>query len=276
MKNLSNFEDTIFDSGELIKRAGKSAFDNMSKLIALFVAVIMVAVTFTDVSFGAFFTEQFFGSLLLLITSSYIIYFSLEDAGEHSGMTSDEYKSAAARYCAIRDGISGEHIEPLREFCREYSEREVESRRKRMLIAKGITPSLLEDYRAGTRFDKRTERILRRAERIRREVLTPAILLSRDAVRARSELQNPERLKLIMLIIKLIPSTVCMTVTVSVMLSAKYGMTASDILNGILKLSALPLIGFRGFCAGYSYSKHRLSLWLETKANILESFLKEG
>jgi hypothetical protein len=66
-----------------------------------------------------------------------------------------------------------------------------------------------------------------------------------------------------------------MSITVSVMLSAKDGMTASDILNGILKLSALPVIGFRGFCAGYSYSKHTLSLWLETKAGILEAFFKE-
>ena len=66
-----------------------------------------------------------------------------------------------------------------------------------------------------------------------------------------------------------------MMITLSVMLSAKEGLTATDVLNGLLKLSALPLIGFKGYSAGYSYVKHNISLFLETKANILESFLNE-
>ena len=56
------------------------------------------------------------------------------------------------------------------------------------------------------------------------------------------------------------------------MLNVKEDMTASDVINGILKLSALPVIGFKGYSAGYGYTKNSLSLWIETKANILEKF----
>ena len=63
-----------------------------------------------------------------------------------------------------------------------------------------------------------------------------------------------------------------MTLTVSVALSTKDGLTAADILGGILKLSALPMIGFKGYSAGYNYSKHLASAWLETKAEIIEGF----
>ena len=75
-----------------------------------------------------------------------------------------------------------------------------------------------------------------------------------------------------MLLLKILPSTICMILTVSVMLNVKEDMTASDVINGILKLSALPVIGFKGYSAGYGYTKNSLSLWIETKANILEKF----
>ena len=90
--NFGNFEDTILDSGELTKKAGRALIGNMGKLIALFVALIMLAVTFTDIKFTGILTGGFTSSLLLLITASYIIYFSLEDAGEKCGLETDEYK----------------------------------------------------------------------------------------------------------------------------------------------------------------------------------------
>ena len=275
MKSFTDMEDKIFDSGEIIKRAGQSAISNMSKIIAFIAAAVMTAVTFTDITFTGLFTESFYGSIILLLITSYIIYFSLEDAGERSGAETEEYKAAHEKYVSARDAIKGDDIDALRRFCEEYSMKECEGRRRSILIGAGLSPDLLERFRRGAeRFDKRTERILKRAERIRREPLTPKTLLSRYAVWTRSELENPEKKKIPILVLKLIPSTICMTITVSVMLSAKDGLTPSDILGGILKLSALPLVGFKGFSAGYSYSKHKCALWLETKANILEAFIK--
>ena len=273
MKDFGEFEDRIFDSYETVKKITRRMAGNMSKIIAAVAAAVMTAVTFTDIRFECIFSESFFGSLLLLLTTAYVIYFSLEDAGEDAGAECSEYIAAMERYRCLRDKIRGEHLEPLCIFCEEYSIRESESRKRNLLIGSGLSPDMLLRYQSGERFDKRTERILKRAERIKKEPLSPRILLSSSGAIGRSEIESPEKRKLQRLILKLIPSTVCMSITVSVILSAKDGMTPSDILNGILKLSALPVIGFRGFCAGYSYSKHSLALWLETKAGILEAFL---
>lgn len=273
MKDFKSFEDGLLDTSDLIKRASKTLLSNLGKIIALFVFLLMLAVTFTDVSFLGFFTENFASSLLLLITSSYIIYFSLEDAGEKYGEETEQFKKANERYSSLCEKIHGSDIDSLRDFCTEYSAQELEYRRKNLLLSHGLSESDLEKYKSQEYTDKRSKRILKRYIRLKPVILTPKTLLSSTVASRRSELENPEKRKIPMLILKLIPSTVCMTVTLSVILSAKEGLNATDVLNGILKLSALPLIGFKGYSAGYSYVKHNISLFLKTKGDILEGFL---
>ncbi len=273
MKNFGEIEEKILDSDEIIKNFSKGTINNMGKLIALIVAAVTVAVTFTDISFLGFFTEDFLGSLLLLMTSAYIIYFSLADAGEKSGSDTEEYRKAKEHYDTVRAKIKGEDIESLRLFCEGYTEKEAKSRRNSLLFSNGLSVNMFEEYKNGKKFNKKTEKVLKKADGIKPVPLGVKTLLCRERNIGRSELEDPDKRKIPMLIIKIIPSTICMTVTVSVMLSTKDGMTASDVLNSILKLSALPLIGFKGYSAGYSYAKHSLSLWMETKTNILEAFL---
>lgn len=275
MKNLSEFEISLLDSGESLRRAGKAALENMGKLIAAFVAIIMIAVTFTDITFSGFEPKEAASSLLLLLTSSYIIYFSLEDAGEKFGEQSEEYRTARTRYDTYREKIRGEDMEALRSFLCEYSAEELRFRKKGALMSEGLTEEELDLYRCGKMPDSRRAKRLRCIDRIKPIILTPKALLCRERWQKRSELENPERRKILGLMLKLIPSTVCMAVTVSVMLTAKDGLNATDILNGILKLSALPMAAFRGYSAGYGYARHTLSLWMETKAGILENFIKK-
>ena len=64
-----------------------------------------------------------------------------------------------------------------------------------------------------------------------------------------------------------------MIFTVSVILTAKDDMSLSTIIEGIIKLSALPVVGFKGLLDGYGFAKEHKSLWLETKARLLESFV---
>ena len=275
MKGFREFDDGLLDTSQLLKRTGKTILCNMGKIIALFVFLIMLTVTFTDVSFQGFFTESFTSSLLLLLTSSYIIYFSLEDAGEKHGEESAEFDKASARFSELREKINGSDVDALRDFCIEYSERDLEYRQKILLLSRGLSEKDAERYKNGEHFDKASRCVLKKHAKMKPVILTPKTLLSREKTSGRSELENPEKRKLTMLILKLIPSTVCMMVTVSVILSTKEGLTASDILNGIIKLSALPVIGFKGYSAGYSYVKHNVSLFLETKANILEEFINK-
>lgn len=275
MKGIDSFEDKLLESSEFIKKASKTLLSNIGKIIALFVFVLMLALTFTDISFLGLFTEDFASSLLLLITSSYIIYFSLEDAGEKYGEETEIFKKSCERYNELRSKVSGSDIDSLREFCREYSKRDFEYRRKNFLFSKGLSENDLQKYEKGEISGKRIARHFKRYNALKPVVLTPRTLLSWGRSSSRSELENPERRKIPILLLKLIPSTVCMTVTLSVMLSAKDGLTPTDVLNGILKLSALPLVGFKGYSAGYSYVKQSVSLFLETKANILDDFLNK-
>ena len=273
MKNLREFDDLLLDSKELVRKASKTIICNMGKIIAVFVFIVMLAVTFTEVSFSGFLSESFASSLLLLVTSSYIIYFSLEDSGEIHGEETEEFKKANERYARQRDLISGTEIDALREFCAEYSKKDLEYRRKSFLLSRGLSECDVEACASATNTKRSTLRARKKYASIKAIPLTPKMLLSGKSFSRRSELEDPSKRKIPMLIVRLIPSTVCMTVTLSVMLSAKEGLTLTDVLNGILKLSALPLIGFKGYSAGYSYVKHDVSLFLETKANVLEGFL---
>ena len=87
------------------------------------------------------------------------------------------------------------------------------------------------------------------------------------------ELENPEPKKLIRLILGMIPTTLCTVFTVSVVLSLKDGMSASTVLDGLFKLSALPIIGFRGYLAGYEHATGDKARWVESKARLIEAFL---
>ena len=100
-------------------------------------------------------------------------------------------------------------------------------------------------------------------------------LLSRNAGVGASELKNPEKGKVLSLFIRLIPSTVCMMFTVSIMISTRDNLTAGAIIECILKLATLPIIGLRGYTAGYEYVTKSETAWLQTKTNLLDAFLDE-
>lgn len=275
MKKTDEFERALLDTGDNIKRGLVTVINNMGKAVALIAGAVAILVTFTDITMASLVPKDFLPPLAALIVCSYIIYFSLEDAGEELGKKTEEYIEACQKYNAAREKIGGEDIDMLRDFCRRYSEEELEFRRKSFMLTKGISLSDIEKYKAGVPMPRRKRKEVRRALSLKAVSLTPGALLSREKWSRKSELSNPEKSKLALLIIKILPSTLCMIVTVSIMLSFKSDMTASDVINSIFKLTALPLIGFKGYSAGYSYSKCNMSLWLETKANILTKFIAE-
>ena len=64
-----------------------------------------------------------------------------------------------------------------------------------------------------------------------------------------------------------------MLFTASIVLTAKESLNVQSVIESIVKLSALPIVAFRGYSEGYFYAKSGGVLWLETKARLLESFL---
>lgn len=274
MKN--DFEVSLLESGNLIKRGCGFLISNLGKTVAVITLVITSLVLFTDIGFAKFTSEGFTSTMAVMLLASYLMYFSMEDAGERLGEESEEYKKASALCAELSDKIKGSEIPMLRAFCKDYAREELEYRRGNLLLYYGFTEEDYRKYKGGGACDKKSRRVFRKADRLKTFALTPRELLSKEKKRERSELQNPESTKLPAMILKLIPTTLCMTVTVSVMLTAKENLGAADIIDGIFKLSALPVVGFRGYASGYNFAKHTETSWLRTKARLLEAFIKKG
>ena len=208
-----------------------------------------------------------------MLVSAYLMYFSLEDSGEKEGEESEEYKVAIEKYLDFREKITPGDIDGLREFCLDYAKRELEYRRLAYLCEMGYSESDLNSYKSGAKYPKRAVRAFKKAERMRAVRLSPAILLSRAHGRVKSELCDPSYKKLTASLTSLIPSTVCMVFTVSVILTAKDNLTVSAVIDGLVKLACLPIIGFKGSLDGYRFTREDKSAWLDTKARLLEAYL---
>ena len=277
MKNYRDFEKQLLNSSENLKAGFSKILKNLGQAVAAVTAAVAVIITFTEVAFPTLDINSLAPSALALLLCSYIIYFSLEDAGEKLAEESEEYKSARLRFKNAAEKISGENITEFRAYLENYAKEELNFRRRGMLTSQGISYEEFQNYlslsnQERSKIPKEKRRALDAVAKEKLVKITPRDILSEERTKRGSELENPEKKKLAGLILKLLPSTLCMLITVSVVLDVRTDMTLSDILNGVIKLAALPMIGFRGYSQGYLYGKNSLSAWLSTKAEIIEGF----
>lgn len=268
----TKLEIGLIEGENLVKKSSMMLINNIGKTIAVITVFVSILVTFTDITFADFKTESFATSAIMLILASYLMYFSLEEAGERLGEESDEFQSALSLYEEERNRIKGENMDTLRDFCLNYSKEELIYRRKNFIASHALSYSDFENYLKGKESCKENRRIFKKAARLRAIPLSPKVLLTKEKENQKSELSNPEKTKLVRLILKLIPTTVCMTVTVSVILTAKSGLSAATVIEGILKLSTLPIVGFKGYAGGYSYIRKSYIPWIETKRRLLQAY----
>ncbi len=268
------FEISLLESGELMKKGAEALVANIGRVIAVITIIVSALALFTDISFQDFKTESFTSTLAVMLVASYIMYFSMSDAGESLGEESEEYERAIKKCEELSGKIKGDMLSPLREFCKRYSEEELSYRKESFLLGHGYSSEDYATYKSGGDFQKKALRVFKRADRMRAVFLSPQALLSKGRFKTKSELQSPESKKHLKMLLKLIPTTLCMTVTVSVMLTAKDGLTASGVIDGIFKLASLPIIGFKGYASGYNYTKKTIPLWLDAKARLVEAFIK--
>jgi hypothetical protein len=275
VNDIGEFDRELLELSGTVKGGYLFIVNNAGKAIALITLAVCTLVIFAEVGIADIGSAYFTAMLVAMLLSSYIIYFSLEDSGERLGERSEEYRAALEKYKLAKSKISSSSIAPLRSFCIGYSASELKYRRESLLTEAGYTEEEYAAYRRGARVSLRERICFCRADRMRAVKLTPALLLSGSGSSISSELENPEKKKLLYSFLNLLPSTLCIIMTVSVILTVRGDLTLSVILDGMIKLSALPIIGFRGYCAGYSFVKEKKSVWLETKARLLESFVRE-
>lgn len=270
--NDSTFDKELLEISAVV-RGGYSFFiNNAGKAIALITLAVAGLIIFADVGLADFESSAFTTTLVAMLCASYIIYFSLEDSGERVGERCDEYKEALAKYKSARGAIGTGSIKELRSFCLRYSREELSFRRSNYIAELGYTEEEYASYCKGERVGLRERLCFSKARRMRAVKLTPSMLLSGGSFSSASELEDPSKKKYLRALMNLLPSTICMIFTVSVILNVRGDLTTSVILDGLIKLSALPVIGFRGYTAGYSFVKDKKSAWLETKARLLCAF----
>jgi hypothetical protein len=269
-----NFEASLLSYGDTMKKGYIFLISNIGKVVALITLAVTALVLFTEISFADFTSEAFTSTLAVMITASYIMYFSLEDAGEKLGEESEEFQAAKKKHLASVEKIKGSELSSLRDFCKRYSEEELRYRKETFLIQSGYGSDEYEEFKSsGKAKDRKARRVFKKADRMKSVSISPKTLLAKTRARDSDELKNPEKGKLLRMLISVIPCVLSMTVTVSVVLSTKENMGVADVIDGILKLSGLPVIGFKGYSAGYNYTKNSMSLWTETKHRLLEAYL---
>ena len=268
-------EDGLIATDALAKQGGAMLIKNSGKIIAAMTILVAVLLTFTDVSFATLGSRTFTTTLTVMLVSSYLIYFSLEDSGEKLGEESEDYLSGFAAYEKVRALISGEDIGALRDFCTDYSKKELEFRRRAYLVSHGCTEEELLSFCRGEQTPRELKRYLRRAAKMKAVPLTPAMLLGGDGNGRRSELADRTRFKTLRMAVKLLPTMVFTCVTVSVILTLKDGLSAATVIESIVKLSSLPVIGFRGYAAGYSHVKNAVLPRIDTRRRLLEAYIGE-
>lgn len=269
----NDFDPTLLASGNLVKKGYRLLAENVGKTIALITAIIAVLVSFTEIGFYEFGSEEMTANMILITVASYIIYFSMEDAGERLGRGSEEYLAVERAYIEVRDRIEASDTPNLREYCKEYTEAEHRHRRAMILAEGGLCEKDLEEYKGGKGFSFKERLALYRAKNSRPMDLTIGTLLSEKNSET-TELRNPDKLKPLRLFMSLIPSTLCTFFTVSVMLSTRDGLTFETVIESILKLSCLPIVALRGYSRGYNHAKEGQSAWLRAKTSLLRGFLK--
>lgn len=274
--NDSTFDKELLEISSMVKGGYSFFINNAGKAIALITLAVSALIVFADISLSDFGSSAFTTTLAAMLCASYIIYFSLEDSGERLGERCDEYKEALSKYKAARAAVSAGNIKELRSFCLKYSREELSFRRSNYIAEAGYTEEEYDAYCKGGKVRLRDRYYFSKARRMRAVKLTPALLLSGSTLSSSSELEDPNKKKYIRAFINLLPSTVCMIFTVSVILNVRGDLTPSVVIDGLIKLSALPVIGFRGYTAGYSFVKDKKSCWLETKARLLSIFSEES
>lgn len=272
---MSDFELSLLNSDAILKKGYKSIINNAGRAVALITLIVAVLVTFTDVGFVGGINQNVTGTVLLMLLASYLMYFSMESAGERLGRESDEYVSALGQYNSQLEKIKPSDLYALREFCRSYSMRELDFRRESLLMKYGLTLPEYERFRGGGDAARSERRIYRRAARMKPRELTPSMLLSTDA-QSGDELKSPEKTKLFTILLRLLPVTVSVFFTGALVLGAKDGLDAMTVIESIMKLSALPIIAIKGYVAGYGYAKDKERLWLLTRAKLLAAFLADA
>ena len=141
MNERNKAENIIFNTGARVKRGYGYAIANIGKTVALITSFAVLLVTFGEIGFLDFGSESVSASVLVMLIASYIIYFSLHDAGEGAGRETDIYKKSEEKYLVRREKIAEEDVREVRAFLSSYTREELDFRRLTYIESRGASVS---------------------------------------------------------------------------------------------------------------------------------------
>ena len=100
-----DFDTEIIGISERIKGGYSYLISNFSKIVAVVTAAAATMLVFTDITFLGINSRELTTSLALILVSSYLMYFSLEEAGEKLYEESEDFKNLMAEYFIELDPI---------------------------------------------------------------------------------------------------------------------------------------------------------------------------
>lgn len=249
-----------------LSKGRQKLFAHIGFWIAALSLLVAALVTFTDISLLSITTQSFTVTMAVYVTVTVLMYLSLEEEGERTGRSEKNYKDAEAALLKTAALISPARFSRLERFCCNYAKEEFAERRARLLLVHGISDENPEQAPPAVR---------RKLERLRPLQISAFMLLGSSLKEGDSPLCNPEKRRRNRRLTRLLPSLICMTFGIGIAIGAHDSLTTSAILEGVFKLSALLIIGLRGYTQGYLFTSEAEIPFLRAKTRLLERFLYE-
>ncbi len=259
---------------------------NMGIIIAALTLLCTCVMFFTDVSLSSVVTVEFSLSFLILLFCSYTMYFSMADTGARRGAQDEEYIQARARYDELRKRLGDDGmLFSLDVFCHRYTERELISAQRAILLGAGISyDEFKEKYKGKRRRETvaalggKRARIVAKANALKPITLTPDMLLSIGRrAHARNPLREaPDRKRLWHTLCALVPTTLTSFFAVSVVCSVISEPSLATVTECIIKLFALVWNGSKGYVMGYNNIAKETVEYLSDRCDILCAALHEN
>lgn len=260
----SDNERRLTDSLAALSKGHRRLLSHAGLWIAALSLFAAALATFTDLSLLSLTAEAMTLRLGIYAAATVIIFLSLEEEGERAGRGERPFTEAQTALEEAEAHIKPPHYGRLEDFCQRYAQEELSQRRARILLTHGAKEEA-----------ELSKAAARRLRRLRPLPIHAAMLLGNGNGEDGAPLWRPARKRANAILFKLVPSVLCTAFGIGIAIGVRDSLSASAVLEGLFKLSALLVIGLRGYMQGYLFVLETEIPFLQAKKRLLEQFLCE-
>ncbi len=265
---------------ENVRKTAKNILSNLGMATAIVTVLFVTGAFFTELEVVGALETLFSPSFFLLLFSSLIMYYALNDTGVGHGKAEKEYLDAKEAYEESTKKAFSCKTQKLPTFCTNLCAEELAEARKSLLLPYGIPYAVyLAKYRGKSKKElpetlTRDERsAILRANRLSCQRLTPGMLLDNgtgNGSRKRYLLgMSPNRKRVFRDILILLPTFLSAFFSVSIVFSLIESPSFATFIACMLKVCALLWHGVKGYRTGYLYASRDCVAYFQAKTRLL-------